>query len=161
MHLEKAIFQQIKAILTTNTVAALATIGVESKAPQVALVYFLYDNQDGIFFATLEESRKLHNLNSNASVALVVGGESNKQVIQIEGTTHVIDDRAQRVKILSDINRKIAPDNTESGWPLLRLGPTDIFVLRVTIEWLRFSSFENDRIIIEAKGRDLTEHLGK
>lgn len=160
MPLENTIREQIKTFLVNNKVATLATIGGESQTPQAALVYFLYDNQDCIFLATLGESRKVQNLTENISAALVIGEEGSKQTIQIEGNAEMVDDRGMRVKILSDLNKRISSGNAESSWPLLRLEPTDIVVFRLKINWLRFSSFGEDRTIVEAKGSELKEHLG-
>lgn len=160
MSLDAAVREQIKTLLVNSKVATVATIGVASQMPQAALVYFLYDNQDGIFLATLEESRKVQNLSENISVALVIGEESSKTTIQIEGNAAKVDDRELRLKILSDLNKKISSGNAESSWPLLMLEPTDIVVFRVKIDWLRFSSFGEDRLIAEIKGSDLKEHLG-
>lgn len=150
----------VKAFLEESQVATLASANPESGQPEAALLYYLYDNQDGIFFATSPESRKIGNITTNPLVALTINDAVKRQSIQIEGTATISNDAVRNLSILSQINKKITAGESGVEWPLLKLNPTAILIIQVKIVWLRFSSFDEPEEVVELRGTDLKEHLG-
>jgi hypothetical protein len=104
-------------------------------APQAALVGFIVTDDFEIVFDTLDTTRKVINLRSNASCAFVIGGMSNgdERTVQVEG---IVDEPTgtdlERVKRIYFARFPDGRQREQSpGVTYLRLRPL----------WLRFSDF--------------------
>lgn len=121
----------------------ISTISSETGVPQSGLVYYIPDEAGHIYFATAKDSRKLLNMQKNASVALVVVDDTNPIELQIEGTAHEITDPDKKTVIIDKIALLSNGTPRTSGWPpLLTLSmKSGVACVEITIVHFKYSNF--------------------
>lgn len=146
-------------LLSQNRLAVLATASATG-IPEAALVYYVVDQDLSIYCATFKESRKIHNIQENPQVALVIGQEVNAVVLQLEGKAHIIQENNLRGNVLAKLSA-VGNENPQSlnFPPLLVLSEKSIMeFIHITIDWFKYSQFESDiTTIAEGKPGDWEE----
>ena len=154
--IDESMRSNVKEFLVKNKLAYLATLSSQTKTPQVAAVYYYYDNKNHIVFSTTQESRKIANIMQDASVAFCIGRDDTKETLQIEGQARIIEDREERLQLLTLLYKKISENETRSfHWPIIKLHTKDVIVIKVAIDWFRYGSFGEKTSIIEGTGENL------
>lgn len=87
---DKQQLERIKQFLKQHQLAVVSTVNKDAK-PEAAVVGFALTSDFNLIFGTFSTSRKYMNLQSNLSVAVVIGWDQGKTV-QIEGTVEEITD---------------------------------------------------------------------
>ena len=143
--------------LKNNRLASLATISSEENAPQASLIYYIASENFHIYIVTAKDSRKFKNITKNNKVALVVGQEMDPLVLQLEGTTEIVEDES-KIHDLSSRYLEIANSNTKTpNWPpVMRLSVSEGYVfVKITVTHFKFSDFTGlDSFIIEGTPKD-------
>jgi general stress protein 26 len=139
---------EIVGFMRLHRLAVEASVS-DAGAPQAAVVGFVVDDEGGLFFDTLESTRKCANLRRDRRVAFVIGwDESGGRTLQLEGDA----DEPTGAALEEAKARYFAafPDGVaRQTWP-------GITYFRVRPRWLRFSDFSGpEPVIIELSEADL------
>ena len=136
-------YKEVNDFLKSVGLMVLSTISSETGAPQSGLVYYVPDEEGHIYFATAKDSRKLLNLQKNASVALVIIHETNPIELQIEGTARELTEPAKKTMIIDKIALLSNGTPRTSGWPpLLTLSmKSGVACVEIDIEYFKYSDF--------------------
>lgn len=147
--------EEAKKFLKNNIVASLATISSTEAQPEAAIIYYYYDNLNSLYFTTISNSRKIHNIEINNKVALTICNAENKQELQLEGNAYIIDNPDDATLILTSIYKAIKKDAPNpSSWPILKLHPKDLTVIRIVIKWFKYSHFTQSSPVLEGNSSD-------
>jgi general stress protein 26 len=122
------------AFMRTHRVAVQASVS-ETAAPQAAVVGIAITDRFEIVFDTLGSSRKAHNLRTNPSIALVMGGlmPGDERTVQYEGTAD--EPQGEERDRLTAVYYAVYPDGRDRlSWPGLTY-------VRVRPRWIRYSDF--------------------
>jgi hypothetical protein len=134
---------EVLEFLRSQRWAIQASTSPQSRV-QAAVVGFAINEQFEIVFDTLNSTRKVQNLRSNASVALVVGGvaDGDERTVQYEGVADFPE--GQELRQIQGVYFAKFPDGrSRLSWP-------GITYVRVQPRWLRFSNFNaNPPLIVE------------
>ena len=144
---------KVKSFLDNNRLASLATVSGRSKDPQVAVVFYVYDN-GVLYFATEKSSQKAQNIIKNKKLALAIVQEKQLELLQIEGYGEIMEDSEERI-ILEKIYEKLSKEDTHETWPIMKLNPKNLKVFEVTIEWFKYSNFAEEVIVVDGTAADL------
>lgn len=145
---------KVKSFLENNRLASLATVSGRSKDPQIAIIYYVYDN--GIlYFTTERSSQKAKNILKNKKLALAIVQENQLELLQIEGTGEIVDDSEERTTTIQKIYDKLSKNDTHEPWPVLKLHPKHIEVFEVTIDRFKYSNFAGEVVVLEGTAEDL------
>lgn len=130
------------AFLAGHTLGVVATIGPDGE-PQAALVALAVTDGLELVFDTVSDSRKVQNLRRDPRVALVVGGSTDdERTVQCEGIAdEPSGEDGERIRA-AYLGRY--PDGKQRlGWP----GITHV---RVRLQWLRFTDFnQSPPLVVE------------
>lgn len=141
-----------KALIINNKMAVMATASSDGK-PESAFFYYCFDeNDNSIFFATTKDSKKLKNLKKNNNIAVSISDMSIHQEIQIDGKANIITDPEKAAELFMCIHKSL--DGLKNQWPLLKLHPTDITIVKIVIEKFKFSHFTHIGPVLEGTPKD-------
>lgn len=114
-----------------------------SDKPEAAVIYFAYDNQLNIYFATRKASRKYTNLAENPNAAFVIYNAELLKTIQLEGVVSVVEDPYEQVVHYTQLVELAVKNNPLP--PIDQLGESEIMFLKLTPTWARVGTFEATR----------------
>lgn len=125
--------------LEKSRLGVVSTVSKENK-PESALVYFAFDENLNIYFATKDNSRKYKNILQNKNVSFVMATVNPPQTLQLEGTASVHNDTGDQKHLfqelvgLASVKHFSAPITQQStgGLQFIKISPT----------WVRFGNFE-------------------
>lgn len=150
--MDSVLLGESKALIKNNKMAAVATVSSDGK-PDSAYFYYCFDeNDNSIFFATTSESKKLQNLKSNSNIAISISDMSIQQEIQLYGKANIIKDSEKAAELLMCIHKSL--DGLRNQWPLLKLHPADVVIVKVIIEKFKFSHFTHLGPVLEGTPKD-------
>ncbi len=133
---QKVQLKLVSDFLSQQNLGVLATV-TSAGLPEAAVIGFVQKNDFEIIFATFDESRKFHNLQSNPRVALAVGWERGITV-QYEGEAAPLTDaEVEECKRLFLAKIPTAAKFVSS--------PSEKF-FRITPKWVRYSDWSHDPI---------------
>jgi hypothetical protein len=118
----------------THRYAVEATVSA-ADLPQAAVVGIAIDDDFGIVFDTLSDSRKAANLRAHAEIAFVIGGlaDGEERSVQIEGVA--FEPVGAELKAARELYFTRFPDGRgRLAWP-------GLIHLRMKPRWLRYSDF--------------------
>lgn len=143
--------EEKKELLKFNKIASLATASSIDASPEVVIVNYWYDGIRSLYFATRSDSRKMQNLATNNKVSLVTVDIVNKQELQIEGTAHVVDNSDDSTAILISIHKAMKSNSSKIPvWPILKLHPKDLTIVRIIIEHSKYTNFTEENPVSES-----------
>lgn len=146
----------VTAFLNDNRLMSLATIPEKAEAPQVTIVYYNYDNNGHLIFATMEDSHKLANIMFNDAVGICISRETSQESLQITATARPVLTQSESVDLLASLYNKISNHDAQTfHWPLLQLHLTNLVIVKATINWFKYEKFTDITTVIEGKGSDL------
>ena len=101
---DKQKLERIKQFIKNHQLAVVSTVTHDAK-PESAVVGFALTDDFNLIFGTFSTSRKYVNLQSNSSVAVVIGWDQGKTV-QLEGTvSEVTEPREIDASITSHLSK--------------------------------------------------------
>ena len=123
-----------------SRLGVISTISTENK-PESAFVYYTFDENLNIYFATRELSRKYKNILKNKNVAFAMATENPPQTLQLEGIAEAYHDTKeqkelfQELIVLASAKHFSPPISQQSHFGALQF-------VRITPSWIRFGNFE-------------------
>ncbi len=127
--------------LMSQKVGVLATV-VDGQ-PQASYIYYIVDEDFSVYFATVVNSRKHDNIQSNSKVAFTVGTIKPPFTVQLEGVAEVVVDE-NTIKAVTANYYDIATENNHYPVPITKLDVRNgLVVYKIKPIWLRFSDFTN------------------
>ena len=140
--MNKELLEKIVFFLSSqkSRLGVVSTVNQKNE-PESAFVYFTFDENLNLYFATRDASRKYKNLVDNKNVAFVVATENPPQTLQLEGTASVHNNMEEQKNLFQELiglasaNNFSAPisQQTEAGGlQFIKISPT----------WIRFGNFE-------------------
>ncbi len=101
---DKQKLDRIKQFIKAHQLAVISTVNKDAK-PESAVIGFALTEDFNLIFGTFSTSRKYINLQSNSSIAVVIGWDQGKTV-QLEGTvSEVTEPREIDVSITSHLSK--------------------------------------------------------
>lgn len=126
--------KKILEIMRKETLAVISTVSKNGK-PQSAVVEFSETDSLELIFDTFNSARKYRNLQSNKSVAAVIGWDENITV-QYEGSAKELDGK-ELEQAKQTHNRKLPDAAKFSSLP-------DIRFFKIKPKWIRYSNLNSD-----------------
>lgn len=126
--------------LKKHHIAVIATVNSLS-VPEAATVGFTINDNFEIHIATYDLSRKLHNMEKNSKVALVIGWDQGKTV-QLEGEASEVTD-SEVIKEIEWVELEKMPTVAKY------IKPEHAVFLKIIPKWLKYSDFSTDPWQIE------------
>ncbi len=134
--------RKIAAILgmQKSRLGVVSTVNEENK-PESAFVYYTFDEDLNIYFATREQSRKFKNIMRNKSAAFVMATENPPQTLQLEGEASVHRELEDQRELFTELvalasskhfSSPIAQQDHSGGLQFVKISPS----------WIRFGNFE-------------------
>ena len=155
---QKAFPDTVVEFLKNNKIAVLATVSSEH-IPDAALVYYIHDEKYTLFIATFQGSKKIKNIDSNTSVALVIGPEEREATLQIRGKARVVQETAFKASLVEKL-ASVANSNPDLLHfpPLLALSSkSSMEFIEIMIESFKYSNFtSHENNIIDGKPYEWT-----
>src|SRR4051812_23122522 len=111
---------KVKSFLDNNRLASLATVSGRSKDPQIAVVFYVYDN-GVLYFATEKSSQKAQNILKNKKIAIAIVQEKQLELLQIEGYGEMVEDSEERIVLVEKIYEKLSKKDGHETWPIMKL----------------------------------------
>jgi len=111
-----------------SKLGVVSTVNQESR-PESAFVYFTFDENLNIYFATRDSSRKYKNILENKNVAFVMATENPPQTLQLEGVANVHNDIEEQKDLFQELAMRQdgmahqVAVNASGGFPSLGNGP--------------------------------------
>jgi hypothetical protein len=125
---------ELLQFMSTQSLAVQASVSA-SGAPQAAVVGVVVTEAFEVFFDTLTETRKMHNLRRNPKIAFVLGGwmPGDERTVQYEG---VADEPAgAELERLKELYFRRFPDGrARQSW-------RGLVYVRARLTWIRYSDF--------------------
>jgi general stress protein 26 len=107
--------EHLLEFLKNNNVGVLATVS-NMGMPHAATIYVTFDQDLNIYFVTRKETRKSHNLHSNAQAALAIYNAASQTTLQAEGTVIEVYEPTKIQWVFNDIWR-IATQTSAGNLP--------------------------------------------
>lgn len=124
--------QNLGVISTTN-----------GTSPEAAVIYFVYDKDLNIYFATRKDSRKFQNLAEHPQAAFVIFNEAMLQTVQLEGTVCVVEDTHEQGQHFPQLVELATKNKTLP--PIDQLGESEIMFMKFETTWARMGNFQVTR----------------
>lgn len=134
---DKAIAEKAYLFFKSQATGVLATISPDNK-PEAATVGFVVSDGWNFYILTHLNSRKVKNIESNPSIAFVVGTSLLPQTLQMEGiaTTIANNPHFSEALRLFDETEKLRTN------PIFAIYKDNYTIIRVEITWVRFLEFD-------------------
>ncbi len=127
------------AFLESNPSGCIASLSKDGM-PQVAIVFYIVEDDFSIVFATRSGTRKSNNIAHNPHVAFTVAADDTPKTVQLEGEAHVITDDTDMVRVRTALS-KVHIGNTEYYPPLSRIKDGELVLIRITPTYLRWTDY--------------------
>lgn len=107
----------IHSLLHKNRFAVLSTVN-EDNSPHAAIIYYTVDEDFNFSFITAEETAKIHNIQNNHKVSLMIIQEETLETVQIYGTAKKSPSTLDET--LTKLALKVNTDEIITSLPLLK-----------------------------------------
>lgn len=127
--------------MQTQSLAVQTSVS-PSGAPQAAVVGIAVSDAFEVFFDTLDTTRKVRNLRSNAKIAFVIGGlgAGDERTVQYEGVAD--EPRGGDLERLQQVYFRQFPDGpARQKW-------RGLIYVRARATWIRYSDFNRNPPLI-------------
>lgn len=139
--MDKKIIEKILTVLNEfgSKLCTIATVS-EDGAPHSASVYFVFNNDLNIYFATRASTRKYKDILKDPRVAFLASVEHTPKTVQIEGNAAlVMDPEEQReyiAKIFAHANKQYPLP------PIAQMMDAELILMKITPAWARLGDFD-------------------
>lgn len=144
----------IRDFLATHHSGVLATADGAAN-PHAAVVYFSFNNNFCLTFATKTETQKYKNMEENDQVAFACYDEANQTTVQITGQVEKVADEAERQEMLNAIYDYSASLSKTELPPIEKLFAGDYVVLRLLPQVIKMAIFLRP----DSEGQDMYETI--
>ncbi len=117
----------------------ISTVTKEN-TPESAFMYYTFDKDLNIYFATRVASRKYKNFLENKHVAFVVATENPPQTLQLEGIATVAAEIEIQKSLFPELITLAAKRNFAA--PISQMESSELKFIKITPNWIRFGNFE-------------------
>jgi general stress protein 26 len=125
--------------LQKSRLGVVSTVNEESK-PESALVYYAFDENLSIYFATKDNSRKYENILKNKNVAFVVATENPPLTLQLEGTASVYNDTSEQKRLFEELVGLASSRHFSS--PISQQSTGGLQFIKISPSWMRLGDFQ-------------------
>ncbi len=144
----------IRDYLSSHRTGTLATADKAGK-PHAAAIYFSFEEDLSLLFATKSETQKYKNMEENKQVAFAIYDETGQETVQIEGHVEVIDNPDTRQKIVNNMFTSSAVLSHREYPPAEKLTAGDYVALRLVPDVIKMAIYARP----DSEGDDLYETL--
>lgn len=133
--------EKIISFLGSNKsrLGVVSTVNEENK-PESAFVYYAFDENLNVYFATKDTSRKYKNILNNKSIAFAIVTENPPQTLQLEGVASVHDDIEDQKRLFQDIVGHASAKYFSA--PIMQQTKGGLEFVKISPLWIRFGNFE-------------------
>lgn len=125
--------------LQKSRFGTISTINKDG-GPESAFVYFAFDENLNIYFATKDTSRKYKNILQNDRVSFAVATENPPQTLQLEGTASVHNDIEDQKHLFQELIELASSKHFST--PISQQATGGLQFVKITPAWIRFGNFE-------------------
>ncbi len=126
--------------LENNSLAVLSTKDKSGKVAG-AVVYYIVDQLDRVYFLTKNSTQKAKNILSNPQVAMTIVNEAQQQTLQIDGQASVVSDQQITRYVFSQITRPRDLGGEQKNVPVVKIDEGSFVVFKVDIISGKYSNF--------------------
>jgi general stress protein 26 len=139
--MNKEISEKIIKFLNEDAqkLGVISTVTAENK-PESAFMYYAFDEDLNIYFATRVASRKYKNFMENKHIAFAVAKENPPQTLQLEGLASVVVEAEVQKSLFPELITMAAQRNFAA--PISQMESSELKFLKITPNWIRFGNFE-------------------
>lgn len=139
--MNKEIKDKVVAFLSLqkSRLGVVSTVSSENK-PESAFVYFAFDGDLNIYFATKDTSRKFKNITKNENVSFAIVTENPPQTLQLEGVASVHDDTEDQKHLFQELIGLASSKHFAA--PILQQNTGGLEFMKISPNWVRFGNFE-------------------
>ncbi len=118
---------------------------VSEIGPESAYVFYDADEDFSIYFVTVLDSRKHHNIQKNNNVSFVVSTVNPPQTVQIQGEAFEVQDREVLKNALANYI-DIATYQMKNHAPLTKMSiDNGMIVYKIEPKWVRWSDYSDTK----------------
>lgn len=129
--------KQLLQFLQSHNLAVQSSVS-DRNEPQAAVIGFAVNDRFEFVFDTLGSTRKARNLRGNASIALTIGGLTDKDERTVQCNGIADEPIGPELDLLKESYFSVFPDGKDrESWP-------GIAYIRVRPIWMRYSDFNKD-----------------
>ncbi len=126
--------------LQKSRLGVVSTVNADG-GPESAFVYYTFDENLNIYFATKDSSRKFKNILQNKKVAFAMATENPPQTLQLEGEASVHSENGDQKHLFQELVGLATAKNFSA--PIEQEAKTGgIQFLKITPSWIRLGNFE-------------------
>ncbi len=144
----------IKNFLVEHSSGVLATADSAAN-PHVAVVYYVFEDDFGLLFATKTETQKYKNIEENDRVAFLVYDEKAQTTLQVFGSVEVVEDEEKQKLVRKNMIQKSEDMSQTELPPVEKLFAGDYVVLRLIPQTIKMAVYARP----DSEGDDLYETL--
>lgn len=133
--------EHLEEFLRTHNVGVLATSSKEGK-PYAATIYYTYDKQFNLYFATKKDTQKSRDLQSNNQAAIAIYDAETQTTVQAQGTVVEVKDDEHVIWVMNDIWNAATKTSASSAPPQTRLNAGGYVVYKLVTPSLRTARFK-------------------
>ena len=122
-----------------SRLGVVSTVNEENK-PESAFVYYAFDENLNIYFATREVSRKYKNILQNKNVSFVIATENPPQTLQLEGIASVHNDAGEQKHLFQELVGLASTKHFSA--PISQQPTGGLQFIKISPSWIRFGNFE-------------------
>lgn len=144
----------VREFLSSHYSGILATADSASN-PHAAVVYYTLESDLRVTFGTKTETQKFKNIQENDQVAFVVFDEKKQTTVQVFGRAKVIEDHAERQKVINNIFTSSAEISMTVNPPAEKLYAGDYVAVRIVPQVIKMAIYARP----DSEGDDIFETL--
>ncbi len=134
--------QEALQFFKENHSAVIATVSNDVK-PQASTIYYVGDNDFGMYFITTRDTQKYRNLKDNKKISVVIGTGPKVITLQGGGTAEEILDPDQKAGVIVELSHNIHLRGSRF-WPILELHDSDAAIFKATFDWMTWLNLDLD-----------------
>lgn len=158
MNIESATSPETRTLVVefmkTHHSGMLATADTAGN-PHASVVYYNFNDDYSLYFATKTETQKYKNIEENKQVAFVTYDEESQSSMQISGHIDIVDDEDLRRDIINNMFRLSAEISKRELPPAEKLYAGDYVALKLSPLVMRMAIYARP----DSEGDDLYETL--
>jgi general stress protein 26 len=125
--------------LQKSRLGVVSTVSKEGK-PESAFVYFAFDENLNIYFATRDNSRKYKNILENKDVAFAIATENPPQTLQLEGLASVHSETGDQKELFQELVGLASAKHFSA--PIAQQSTGGLQFIMISPTWARSGNFE-------------------
>lgn len=146
---------EVLSFLTSNVIATIATLS-KNGYPYTFPVFYIFDSDSHLYFASHKESQKIDNMILYPQVGISITDAEQLLTLQLQGTAKVMGPKMKNLsKTILRIFEVANANSNNVLPPIMKIGTGMMELVNFSIEHFRFSRYsEQDAVFVEGTLKD-------